>query len=479
VIKKNFFPNILFLLIIQVYYNTLLNKFVFDDEHFVQKNIYLQDIKYLPSLLTQNIIAGSGIVSNLYRPLQSFTHFIDVQIWGMNPFGHHLSNLIFCLMMAFALFSLLKKTFDENIALAGTLLFCLHPMQSEAVAYVSGRGDILAYLFLFLTLNFFNRRPYLAGLFSLLAMMSKESMALMPVYIFAYHWMMQEKFQVKKYLPVVLVSAFYIISRLTWLNFNNILNFYSAPNIFTENISYRIYTYFTTVAGAFRLWFSPYDLHHERSWPVYVNFLSRDVLIGLGLLVSIFLLGWFELRKNKRSFLLPALLWFLVASFPTSNIIVLINAIFYDHWFILPGFLFLMTIIFYLKKYPIFLYAMVIAFALITRYYNTVWENPFTLYNHILKYEPNSAKAHNNIAMAYSDIGELNKAIEHYQLAIKISDTYAETHHNLANLYLNQEKYQEALIELNLALKINSQFAPSQNMRNNILKKFPNIENEH
>jgi hypothetical protein len=476
VIKKNLSAVLLFLIITLVFANTLANQFVFDDEHFVQKNIYLQEIKYLPSLLTQNIIAGSGIVSNLYRPLQSLTHFIDVQIWDMNPFGHHLSNLFLTLLMAMALFCLLKKTFEEKIALTATLLFCLHPMQSEAVAYVSGRGDILASLFLFLTLNFFNNNILLAAFFSLLSVMSKESMALMPAYIFIYQWMMKEKFHYKKYIPVVLVAVFYMVSRLTWLNFNNVLNFYSSPNIFTENITYRVFTYVSTVAGAFKLCFFPYDLHHERSWPVYVNFFSQEVLIGAGLLLSIFALGLFELKKNKRSLLLPALLWFLVASLPTSNILVLINALFYDHWFILPSFLFLLTIVFYLKNYPKILYLGVIVFALVTPYYNAVWKNPFTLYNHILKYEPNSAKAHNNLAMAYSDIQETTKAIDHYQLAIKISDTYAETHHNLANLYLQQERYKDALLELDLALKINNQFAPSQNLRNQILQKFPNIE---
>jgi hypothetical protein len=371
----------------------------------------------------------------------------------------------------------LRKNFEEKIALIGTLLFCLHPMQSEAVAYVSGRGDILAYLFLFLTLYFFNIHYWIAGLFSLLAMMSKESMALIPIYIFAYNWMMKERFLLKKYFPVIIVSSFYIISRLTWLNFNNTLNFYSSPNLFTENIIYRIYTYFTTVAGAFRIWFFPYDLHHERSWPVFVNFRSFEVLIGVSILVITFMLGVLEFKKNKRALLLPALLWFLLASFPTSNLLVLINAIFYDHWFILPGFLFLITIIFYLKSFPKILYSVVIIFSFITPFYNGVWKNPFTLYKHILKYEPNSAKAHNNLAMAYSDTNELNKAIEHYQLAIKISDTYAETHHNLANLYLQQERYKDAIFELNLALKINSQFTPSLRLKNQILQKFPNIEN--
>jgi len=156
--------------------------------------------------------------------------------------------------------------------------------------------------------------------------------------------------------------------------------------------------------------------------------------------------------------------------------VVLINALFYDHWFILPGFLFLWTLIFYLQKFPKILYAIIAIFILITPYYNAVWKNPFTLYQHILKYEPNSAKAHNNLAMAYSDASDFKAASLHYQKAILISDTFAESHHNLANLYLQEERYKDALAELNLALKINPSFAPSLNLKAKILEKYPKLQ---
>ena len=378
--------------------------------------------------------------------------------------------------MALALFYLLKKYFPPNIAWCGALIFCLHPLQSEAVAFVSGRGDILANLFLFLSLLLFNNHFLLVAGFALLAMMSKESMAFIPLYLFIFNFMLKEKIALKKYLPTTLVSVFYIISRLTWLNFQNTLNFYTSANIFTENFIYRLYTYFSTIPKIFGLWFFPYDLHHERSWSVYVSATSLLVLTGFFMLVSLLTLSFYEIKKNKSSYLLTALAWFLVASFPTSNLVVLINALFYDHWFILPGFLFLWTLIFYLQKFPKILYAIIAIFILITPYYNAVWKNPFTLYQHILKYEPNSAKAHNNLAMAYSDASDFKAASLHYQKAILISDTFAESHHNLANLYLQEERYKDALAELNLALKINPSFAPSLNLKAKILEKYPKLQ---
>lgn len=92
---------------------------------------------------------------------------------------------------------------------------------------------------------------------------------------------------------------------------------------------------------------------------------------------------------------------------------------------------------------------------------NQVWSTPISLYTHILKLNPNVARVHNNLAMAYSDLHEDRLAIEHYSKAIELSDVYPQTHHNLGLLYLRNGQQQEAIRQFERALQLDPHFSPS------------------
>ena len=135
-----------------VFLNCLQNAFVWDDQQFVLENAFLHSWRFLPQLLTQNIVAGAGVVSNLYRPLQSLTHALDLRLWGAAAWGHHLTNVLLHAALAAAFFRVLATRLPVWPAALAALLFALHPIQSEVVAYVSGRGETMAMLFLCLGL---------------------------------------------------------------------------------------------------------------------------------------------------------------------------------------------------------------------------------------------------------------------------------------------------------------------------------------
>ncbi|MBI3293073.1 MAG: hypothetical protein HYZ73_09800, partial [Elusimicrobia bacterium] len=154
---------LLALVVFVVFSNGLFNTFLWDDEQFILKNVFLTSPKWLLKLLTSNIVAGAGVESNLYRPLQSLTHFLDVRLWGYRPWGHHLSNLLLHAATSVAVFRLLATLYPRGPALLAAALFSLHPLHTEAVAYLSGRGDTLAILFLCLGLLSFRRHLGLCG----------------------------------------------------------------------------------------------------------------------------------------------------------------------------------------------------------------------------------------------------------------------------------------------------------------------------
>lgn len=93
---------------------------------------------------------------------------------------------------------------------------------------------------------------------------------------------------------------------------------------------------------------------------------------------------------------------------------------------------------------------------------NRVWHDPVTFYTHVFHYGVTSARAHNNLALAYMERREYDLAIEEFHKAIATSDTYAETRHNLGVSLLSlpdrQKHVDEAILNLKRALEIDPNF---------------------
>ena len=87
------------------------------------------------------------------RPLTYFTFWANYQLGGQNPVGYHAVNLALHLACVWVLFDVLKKLMPANAAFVAAAVFAVHPIQTEAVAYVFARGTLLATLFCLLALR--------------------------------------------------------------------------------------------------------------------------------------------------------------------------------------------------------------------------------------------------------------------------------------------------------------------------------------
>ena len=140
-----------------VYYNALNNDFVFDDESVVQNNQSILTLANIPKFFT----AEEGfhkVIGRYYRPVVSSLYAVDYAIWGMNPFGFHLTNVIIHVIASLLLLMVLMKLFGDYkngllAALIGALIFAVHPIHTEAVSWISGRTDSLATLFFFFIIS--------------------------------------------------------------------------------------------------------------------------------------------------------------------------------------------------------------------------------------------------------------------------------------------------------------------------------------
>jgi len=144
--------SILLLILISagVYWNTLPNEFVAGDRQFILRNEHIGDAGTVVSAFTADYwgkLGGEPFV--YYRPLVILAHFIDFQLYGLNPAGHHLTNIILHAIVTVTVYFFFLTFLSGNQwpALTGAALFAVHPIHTHSVSYVMGRTDILAAVF--------------------------------------------------------------------------------------------------------------------------------------------------------------------------------------------------------------------------------------------------------------------------------------------------------------------------------------------
>ncbi|MCF8078323.1 MAG: tetratricopeptide repeat protein [Desulfobacterales bacterium] len=165
---SSWLPAILISTVVSLVYLPCLNAgFVWDDEYNLLENPFFRglSLSHLAWMFTTFHDAN-------YHPLCWLSFSIDYSIWGLNPFGYHLTNLILhCLNAAafyFFLRILLRHSQSENLTpgdpalmvscLIGTFFFALHPLRVESVVWISTRGDLLCGLFILLTIMAYIRQ---------------------------------------------------------------------------------------------------------------------------------------------------------------------------------------------------------------------------------------------------------------------------------------------------------------------------------
>jgi tetratricopeptide (TPR) repeat protein len=464
-----------------VYLNSFQNQFFWDDDDTIVKNVYIKSWKFLPNYFTENLIAGAGLHSNYWRPLLLFSFSLDYKIWKLFPFGYHLTNTLLHILNAFLIYYLLLLIFkNQKISFLTALIFLLHPLQTEAVTYVTGRGDPLSIFFILISFIFYifakeknqNKFLILSCLFFILSLLTKETVIFFPALVLFYEILNREKF--KKILintsPLFFIALIYFILRLTVLNFGQTLNLYGEENIFTKNIHYRIFTFLNILLTYYSLYFLPTHLHMERNAPILTTIFHPGVIFSLLILFLIVLVSIYTFKKGNKIFSF-GFGWFFISLFPLSNILIPISGLLYEHWLYFPlvGFSLILSYSIFeiLPKLKFNRFLVPISYLLLflflgflsirTILRNFDWKDPITFYNQTLKYSE-TARIHNNLAMAYADKKDFENAIFHYQKAIEISDVYPQTHNNLGNAYKETGQFEKAVEEFEKAIKMDPYF---------------------
>ncbi len=178
-VSRGVLAALVFFLPVALYVNTLGHGFVFDDDALILQNRQVTDFRIA------EIFSGHG-----YRPVRTLTYAVNYALGGENPVGYHLFNVLLHALNALFLFRLLEEWNASSVAAAfGAVAFAVHPVQTAAVAYISGRKDLLATCFVLLGLRLYTRfrkaggwkRMALSMTCFLLAVFSKEVAVVFPV----------------------------------------------------------------------------------------------------------------------------------------------------------------------------------------------------------------------------------------------------------------------------------------------------------
>jgi protein O-mannosyl-transferase len=389
-----------------------------------------------------------------YRPVQTISFMADAKIGGKDLWIYHLSNLIFHILTVIALFFFLKKIgIKDTISFLLSLLFAVHPLFTNDVAWIPARGDILLCLFSLLSfitlLEYFNDRKtvyiILHSLVFLLAMFSKETAVLVPALILGYlYFVLKRKFILKEILPFLLIWI--ITFGLFFILRQGVIKTSPTSNVFgiipfLKNLP--------TIPIIFGKFFIPYNLC---TMPLYTN---AAIISGTIVLILFNALTFKFIRKEKR-IIIWGWAWFLAFSVPAMFLrtyFATIGIEYFEYRAYLPvigilivgGFI-LSDLSFNIsfRKMIAIAIPVLLVYSLIAFNHSADFADTFSFFNSAIKTNPDNAMAWGERGSAYSNIGSNEKALSDMDNAIRICPTYPLPYYNKGTYYVSIKDHYKA-----------------------------------
>ena len=455
------------LLVFLVYFNSIKGDFVWDDQTIVLRNEAVKSFKHIPYVFKNEFAEKAGYNGNIYRPMQEISYMVDYWLWGTNPKGFHFTNVLLQAACAASLFFLIRIISSSGaLALITSVIFGIHPINTEAIAYVSGRSDPLYFLFLLLSficfVKYINSESIKKALFyitSLIlyaaALSSRETAIVFPILLIAYGRFLSKEKRVNwtALIPFIAILGSYAFLRLKVIDLDrgSISFFGINAVIFTD--AKIIFKYFT-------LMLFPFNLHMTRAMPLSH---APDLEVFLGCVIIAFLAALSLKLKKTKPDLFFWLLWFFILLLPHLNIIGL-NALYAEHWIfgasvgIYALFAFMLKRLMENRKTRIPAYisciAVVAYLSSLTMIRNNDWKDEPSIYLNTLKYS-RSPKVLSNFGVYYDIKGEYDKAIEVYEEALRAAPRQTWYHNNIAVVYAKKGDISNAIRHWEISLSIN------------------------
>lgn len=446
----------------------------FDDNEYVFKNAQVAR-----GLTMEGIVwAFTHVYAANWHPLTWLSHMVDAQLYGLNPGGHHLTNVFLHGATAVLLFLLLRNMTGALWRSAFVaVVFAIHPLRVESVAWVAERKDVLCGLFFVLTIGAYVRyarqpsatRYGLLMLLFALGLMSKPMLVTLPVILLALdYWPLNRlvssgdgqtnltnprKLLLEK-LPLLALAA---ASSLATLFAQKV----ALQPLATVSLTVRVGNALMSCVVYLYQTFWPSCL--AALYPFAIDQVQPGkVLLALVVLAAISIAVFYF---RRRRYLVTGWLWYLVMLAPVIGILQVGSQAHADRYTYLPhiGLYVLLTwaaadVIERWRHSRLVLGALaiglVMALALAARIQASYWQNSETLWRRALSCTTRNSRAEQNLGQAIHEKGNMEEAIVHFQNALRIDPSHALVHSALGVALLEMGQPQQSLTYLERALEI-------------------------
>lgn len=463
-----------FFVALLIYGHSLQNDFVlWDDSLLIYQNPTIQGLTF------HNIKrAFTTYDPELYIPLTLLSYQIDYVFGGLNPFIYHFTNLLLhtinALLVAWTAFLLSRG--KRWAALGCGLLFLLHPLHTEAVAWASSRKDTLSTAFFFASLIGYlygeerssKKLRALSIVFFALGLMAKVNVIMLPIVLFLCDVLTRRPCSWK---TIFQKSPYFLLALLF-----GIVALYGKREIVehTTALSYILMAGKSTLFYLQKL-FLPAGLSVLYPYLDPITIRSPDFWIPPLILAPLFLCALLALRWNR---IIPfGTAFFLVTLLPTFTNFAKGGTTYFasDRYAYIPSF----GIFFIIacgvvwiwehchrqQKTVTVIFAIILClFAFLTYRQSMTWRDTEALFNQTLSLYPRSHVAHNNIGKLYAQQGRLAEAMLKYRAALDLLPS-AETHYNIGLIHTQQGNIDGAIIAYRKAIALKpSQPQPHLNL---------------
>lgn len=488
--KKSAWILILFLILgLVVYAPSLAGPFQFDDKRVIE-DPKIRERETVGGFLLASVLPGKadpllgrGPVGT--RSLVHATFLVDWKLWREKTWPYHVENVIIHVFASFLVFVLIGQILQmargtwrvENettsyklratryfwLSVFGGLVFLLHPVQTQAVAYISQRFESVAAMLYLAAVVLYLRRSYAgAWLAGLAAMSSKETAITLPIALVMVEvWVIRRRFNWRQGL---ILGAFFLLAMKIPLQVvmsadlggqvptvAQIVD--QAKAVEKQEAGMTRWTYlltqFNVMRTYIRLMLVPVRQSIDYDYPLQMGWDAKTIasLTGLVSLVAISILAW---KKGNRLATL-AIGWFFITLAPTSSVIPIRDLI-YEHRLYLSLVSFVLVLVSLIYKFnERYRQQMIIGGAVLLMIYSgltlarsAVWANELRLWEDAWRKAPNKSRTNKNYGFLLGEEGRLKEARVRLERAIELESDNQDYFITLGAVYLKAQEWDKA-----------------------------------
>ena len=467
-----------------VFGQTLTHQFIdYDDGEYVHDNPMVARGLTLKGL----VWAFTRTYASNWHPLTWLSHMLDCQLFGLNPAGHHLTNVLLHTATVIALFLVLRQmtgAFWRSAFVAA--VFAIHPLRVESVAWIAERKDVLSGLFFMLAIGayvHYARRPWSPARYGLvmvlfaLGLMCKPMLVTLPVVLLLLDYWPLQRTKPRKLsglvlekLPLLALSAAScVVTLLAQSKAIQPAESLSLPLRLANALATCMVYPGQMVWPAGLAVFYPYPHNGLPAWELA---LAGMLLSGLSAVALE--------QRRKQPWILMGWLWYLVMLLPVAGVIQVGDQAHADRYTYLPQIGIYVAVTWLVAEWGakrqvsrvVFggLMAGVVAGLMVcAAKQTTYWKNTETLWTRAMTRTTGNYVAHVSLGNVLLQKGKADEAIIQYQKALQIRSNYADAHLNLGNAFHQEGRMDEAVTQYQQALEFKPDDTGAHNNLGNVL----------